>query len=281
MHSRSTSSTVFLLILAPCGDARAAPIMSLPTLTTHNHTSFIANHALVLVLYASPWCAHRQRLLPTLAMAAGSLPDNVAIALCEEPALAEAAGVIEMPSLRLHRPGDDGDLPEPFEQDTPEDDEAGAIADYLLRSSRTTPLLITSREGMLHELSSAERFGGVTAVLFGAELDGVAEEVASLRQVARQAHWRGKVRLCPAMCPHALCLCLCLVTCMCICLRRRVSPWPTRASRITSEGRCRARRRASPSIEAQAPPPGCTPNSNPDPDPNPNPNPDPDPKPQP
>ena len=51
--------------------------MSLPSLTSHNHTSFIASHALVLVLYASPWCAHRQRLLPTLAMAAASLPDNV------------------------------------------------------------------------------------------------------------------------------------------------------------------------------------------------------------
>ena len=89
--------------------------MSLPSLTTHNHSSFIASHALVLVLYASPWCAHRQRLLPTLATAAAALPDNVAIALCEEPALAEAAGVVEMPSLRLHRP-DDEDVPEPFEQ---------------------------------------------------------------------------------------------------------------------------------------------------------------------
>ena len=57
--------------------------MSLPSLTTHNHTSFIASHALVLVLYASPWCAHRQRLLPTLAMAAASLPDNVAITVLE------------------------------------------------------------------------------------------------------------------------------------------------------------------------------------------------------
>jgi protein disulfide-isomerase A1 len=167
-------------------------IMSLPSLTTHNHTSFIASHALVLVLYASPWCAHRQRLLPTLAMAAASLPDTVAIALCEEPALAEAAGVVEMPSLRLHRPDDD-DVPEPFDQDTPEDDEAGALADYLLRSSRTTPPRFTSREALLHELSSAERLGGVTAVLFGAELDGVAAEAASLRQVARQAHGRGKV----------------------------------------------------------------------------------------
>ena len=49
--------------------------MSLPSLTTHNHTSFIASHALVLVLYASPWCAHRQRLLPTLATAAAALPE--------------------------------------------------------------------------------------------------------------------------------------------------------------------------------------------------------------
>ena len=167
--------------------------MSLPSLTTHNHSSFIASHALVLVLYASPWCAHRQRLLPTLATAAAALPDkNVAIALCEEPALAEAAGVVEMPSLRLHRPDDD-DVPEPFEQDTPEDDEAGAIADYLLRSSRTAPLQVTSREELDRELSSAERLGGVTAVLFGAELDGVAEVVASMRHVARQAHWRGRV----------------------------------------------------------------------------------------
>ena len=164
--------------------------MSLPSLTTHNHSSFIASHALVLVLYASPWCAHRQRLLPTLATAAAALPDNVAIALCEEPALAEAAGVVEMPSLRLHRPDDD-DVPEPFEQDTPEDDEAGAIADYLLRSSRTAPLQVTSREALDRELSSAERLGGVTAVLFGAELDGAAEVVASMRHVARQALWRG------------------------------------------------------------------------------------------
>lgn len=122
--------------------------MSLPSLTTHNHSSFIASHALVLVLYASPWCAHRQRLLPTLATAAAALPDNAAIALCEEPALAEAAGVVEMPSLRLHRPDDD-DVPEPFEQDTPEDDEAGAIADYLLRSSRTAPLQVTTRRRWL------------------------------------------------------------------------------------------------------------------------------------
>ena len=60
--------------------------------------------------------------------------------------------------------------------------EAGAIADHLLRASRTTPLRITSREALLHELASAER--GVTAVLFGAELDSGAEVAASLRQVA-------------------------------------------------------------------------------------------------
>ena len=160
----------------------------LPSLTAHNHSSFIASHALVLVLYASPWCAHRQRLLPTLAKAAASLPDNLAIALCEDPAFAETAGVAEMPSLRLHRPGEDVALP--FEQDTPED-EPGAIADYLLRSSRMAPPRITSREALLHELSSAERFGGVTAVLFGA--DGASEEATSVRHEARQPYWRGKV----------------------------------------------------------------------------------------
>ena len=163
----------------------------LPSLTAHNHSSFIASRALVLVLYASPWCAHRQRLLPMLVEAAASLPDNVAIALCEDHALAEAAGVLEMPSLRLHRPGDDA--AEPFELDTPEEDGAGFIADHLLRSSRTAPPRITSREALLHELSSAERHGGVTAVLFGADNEGAAEgggvsaEAASMRQVCGRA----------------------------------------------------------------------------------------------
>ncbi len=160
----------------------------LPTLTAANHTQFLASHALVLVLYASPWCPHRQRLLPTLEMAAAAgLPEEVSIALCEEAALAEAAGSFALPSLRLHRR--DEQLAEPFELDVPEADEASAIAALLRRQGRATPLRIRAKEELVEELSSSNAFGGVTAVLFA---DEASEEAASLQAVAAQgSHWRG------------------------------------------------------------------------------------------
>jgi len=165
--------------------------MALPTLAATNHSSFVAAHALTLVLYAAPWCTHRSRLLRTLTTAADLLPasERAAIALCEDSALAQQAGAADRPALRLHWPS--RALAEPFHLDVLEGGtEPPAIAAFLRRQARSAPLRVASREALQEELRSADSMQGVTAVLFA---DEGAEEAATLDAVATEPQWQGRV----------------------------------------------------------------------------------------
>lgn len=133
--------------------------------TSSNFTSFVASAAVTLVLFAQPDCPHEPAdLRSTLAAAATVLRENpsepaTSIALTEDLALAEEAGVRIFPALRLYRGGTASGFTTYRGPVTP----AAAVASRLRREpAAAVPLFVNSVKAVRDEVDAVEQ----TAVLF-------------------------------------------------------------------------------------------------------------------
>jgi len=160
------------------GEPKAEPT-GLLRLSPSNFSSVLSRHSAVLVLYAAAWCSQGQTLLPSLTGAAEILAtasSNAAIAICEDANLGKQAGVTDFPSLRLH-------LAPHLSQDAANHSslpyigsiEIQAVASFVLRHERTSPLTLMRAEAVRAEAASSN----AVLMLFGDTLDPLVAASAS------------------------------------------------------------------------------------------------------